>query len=152
MYPQAILTRRTKSHLFTSVDALSEDKFDKQLRLYLGEKVSTRSPGLDPGFSLGRIIVRLLKLGYKDIRLLGIDLFTAEHFWNFSQDHKWLSSVRGSENKDVHPTALAASFREWTAPKFLERLHELEDVFGYRIRTHSQSGSSKILPTWNDSN
>lgn len=151
-YPEAILHRPKNSHLFTSVDALSEGQFDQQLRYYLSDKVHQLSPGLDPGFSLGRIIIRLLKLGYKDIRLLGIDLFSAEHFWHSSQSHTWLLKLYGSEDKSTHNTALEADFRAWTAPAFLIRMHNLEDRFGYRITTDSQSGSARILPPFNAKN
>lgn len=148
-YPEAILTRPLKAHLFTTIDALSEKFFDRQISYYLSDKVDKKSPGIEPGFSLGRIIMLLIKHGYRDIRLVGVDLFTSEHFWDVSNNHNWLLSTYGATEKKMHNTATKANFRQFTAPEFLEKLHKLEQQYDYQVRTDKRSGSAKILPSWN---
>lgn len=146
-YPEAILLRPDNSHLFVSVDALPSEKLDEQMRHYLSENIGNNLPGPDPGYSLGRILVRLVKMGFKDIRLIGIDLFNAEHFWHHSDEHSWINSFYPVERNQVHGTN--REDRIWPAHKFLSRLHQMEDDYGYRLRTDKNSGSSKILPSWN---
>ena len=146
LYPSNLLLNPNRSHLFASIDALPESGFLKQLDFYLSPNIPVPYPGIDPGFSLGRILLRLIKMGYKDIRLVGVDLFSSDHFWHHSEEHAWMRKHKGSNNRAAHGTTDKS--RRWPADSFLCFLEQQGDRFGFRLTTHRKSQTAEILPTW----
>lgn len=145
-YPEFILKKPEKASLYTSTSALSKEHFNRQFDLYMSEKVHHGSPGFDPNFSVGRLVVRLLKLGYKDIRLVGVDLFTSEHFYHCSPAYPQLTKIRGGPKGKSHPTS--DSGRIWTAQDFLSTVNSLGSKYNFRLSSHPKSGTSDLLPNW----
>lgn len=145
--PQALKASPTRAHIFTSVSVHGEKILESYLPWYLETLATPKTPGLDPGFSLGRIILRLIKLGYKDIRLIGVDLFTPQHFWHESGEFGWIADYR--EVNESGPHNIASSDRTLTAQSFFSTLANLENQFDFRVRTDKNSGSSAIIPAWN---
>lgn len=146
LYPDFVLKNPNTSHLYTSVSALPANRFIRQLDHYFDESTPIFSPGIDPGFSLGRLILRLLKIGFTDLRLVGVDLFTPEHFYHLSNEHKWLAELHGSPKLLIHDTVRPE--RVWPAPYFLETLESLQDRYGFSLSSFYKSGSSVLLPGW----
>lgn len=146
-YPNFILNRPSQSYLFTSVSALSAKTFNTQLRNYLSPKVNQNAPGIDPGYTLARVIIRLLKLGYSDIKLVGVDLFTPDYFWQSSEAFGFLEGLNGKPSQDIHSTADPKN-KLLPAVMFLEKIAILEDEYSFRISSFYKSGSASILRPW----
>lgn len=145
-YPKFILNRPSKSYLFTSVQALPAKNFNRQLRNYLRPGIHQNAPGIDPGFSVGRLILRLIKLGYSDIKLVGVDLFTPDYFWQSSQEYGFIEALNEKPTRDFHVTVDPK--RMWPANIFLEELAKLEDEHNFKISSFHKSGSASILRPW----
>ena len=152
-YPDKFWANPDKCHLYASMDAIGEKGFRRQLEWYLRRDGDNTSPGLDPGFSLGRLIVRALKLGFTDIRLGGIDLISGEHFWHFDEEFSWMRKVhqphldsRG-HSQNGHKTNSMTN--RWPARVFLEHLSGISSDFGFELRAQKDSGASKFLDVWN---
>lgn len=136
-----------RAHLMASIDLLGPAMMESQVKRYLSGNVSHSKPGLDPRFTMGRLIIRLIKLGYKDIRLVGVDLLTPEYFYDASEEY---SSVRASlptTRNIVHSTANPE--RTWPATLFLEKLLQFEERYGFQITADKKSSVSQILPAFN---
>lgn len=137
----------SRAHLMASIDLLGPAMMESQIKQYLSGYVSHSKPGLDPRFTMGRLIIRLIKLGYKDIRLVGVDLLTPEYFYDVSEEY---SSVRASLPKTrnkVHSTANPE--RIWPATLFLEKLLQFQERYGFQITADKKSSVSQILPAFN---
>lgn len=135
--------------LWSSINAEKED-LRKQMSWYLSLSVPSETPGPDPNFSLGRLLVKAIKLGYRDIRLAGVDLFTAEHFWQHSEDHSWIKEIheksRGLDIRQPHKTNMGSN--KWPAFEFLEAVRDLTSHTGVNISTHKSSPLSDYFATW----
>lgn len=145
-YPDSFQRNQGKVHLFASVTAREGNRFERQFRRYLHGKTKVGLPGPDPGFSLGRLIVRLLKHEVRDIRLLGVDLFSPDYFWEQLEDYSWLADIKSNPKRLVHHTN--ETWRPWTAVSFLEVLLELQDEFGFSIKTQKSSGTARFIDSF----
>lgn len=129
-----------KVHLWASVTA-EVVNFESQLEWYLSSKVSENMPGPDPNFSIGRLVIRAIKLGFRDIRLAGVDLLRPEHFWYDSIEHAWMRKIHEphyqTNGREVHKTNSLAN--RWPALSFLEYVSNLTAQLGVQIRSNPSS-------------
>lgn len=147
--PDFMKQHPNRVHLWTTVNA-EKEKLEQQLRYYLSPKNRFDSPGPDPNFSLGRLIVRLMKLGYTDIRLAGVDLVTPDYFWNRSKEFSWMREIQQTylpmQGLQSHRTA--RSTNPWPAKEFLLRLKSFGESHSIRIAAHRMSPASRFLDSW----
>lgn len=149
-YPSVFLSEKSRVHLFTSFSSRGESAFYSEFN-WLNEKQRQIRVGLDPGFSLGRILVRLALMGHKDIRVVGVDLFTVEHFWDHLDSFEAIKKERklGVSGLSEHNTNSVD--RVWSAAKFLEVFAQLCESHGISLTADPRSGVSKILMSWSGS-
>lgn len=136
-----------RSHLMASIDLLEPKKMEAQLGRYFSPKVDVSKPGLDPRFTLGRMIIRLMKLGHKDIRLVGIDLITPNYFYHSSDKYIELRRALPAAGAGAHSTANPEKM--WPAPLFLEKIIQFGEQERFRISVHRQSPAASFLPVFN---
>mgnify|MGYP006439289129 CR=1 FL=1 len=91
-------------------------------------------------------MLRALKIGFKDIKLVGIDLFTSAHFYHNSDLYPELRKIRGAPTPGLHKTAETS--RAWSAPVFLETLIGMREQYDFEIFAFHKSGTSVLLPEW----
>lgn len=133
-------------HLFSYVSARECNRFENQFRRYLDPDIPAGYPGREPGFSLGRLMVRLLKNQVRNIRLLGVDLFTPEYYWTQSQDYYWLAELRTRPEGLLHSTN--EPWRPWKAVSFLEFLLGMQEEVGFNIKIRKASGTASFMDTF----
>lgn len=145
--PKELLESPTRTHLFAAATVRSRESLGGQLQTYLSDSVSQSEVGLDPGFSVGRILLRLLKLGFRDFRLIGVDLFSPEHFWQVMPEYSWVADRR-PKNYGLTRHNIASIERRFPAQDFFEQLQLEERSFGFSVRADPGSGLSKIIQSW----
>lgn len=136
-----------RSHLMASISLLGPTQMGHQLDRYFSSKVCSTKPGLDPNFTLGRMVIRLIKLGYKEIRLVGVDLLTPEYFYHSASEYFDLRAASPTSGEGFHSTANPK--RKWPAPVFLTALTSLEDRYGFQMRVDKASPLSKLMVSFN---
>lgn len=136
-----------RSHLMASIDLLEPKTMEAQLGRYLSPKVDISKPGLDPRFTLGRMIIRLIKLGHKDIRLVGIDLITSDYFYHSSDKYIELKRALPAASAGTHSTANREKI--WPAPLFLDKIIRYVEQDSFRISVDRNSPASSFLPVFN---
>lgn len=129
-----------KVHLWASITA-DVVNFESQLDWYLSSKISEKMPGPDPGFSMGRLVIRAIKLGFRDIRMAGVDLLRPEYFWHHSNEYAWMRKIHETYHKtngtDAHKTNSIEN--RWPALTFLETVSNLGAELGVQIRSNPSS-------------
>lgn len=149
-YHSALYKNPSRVSLFTSVTAFSRANFPRQLSNYFSHRIHSNAPGIDPGFSLGRLLIRLIKLGFNDLRLVGVDLFSADHFWHHSSDFTWMLNLRNKNGWVPKfadgPHKIARDFRLVNAINLLEYLEGVSSEYGFSLRTQKESAIAKIIP------
>ena len=136
-------------NLWSSTTA-SKAVFPMQLDWYLSSSTGIYTPGPDPNFSLGRLLVRAIKLGYRDIRLVGIDLVTPEHFWHFSDEFRWIRQQHSlfADYTRLGEHKINSKKREWPALQFIQQLQDLTSSQKVEIRVFSSSPLSEHFRSW----
>lgn len=151
-YHPVLFRNPSRVALYNSVTAFSPANFPRQLSNYFSKRVSLDAPGIDPGFSLGRLLIRVIKLGFDDIRLVGVDLFSAENFWHNSSDFAWMLELKSKNglvsnfSNGVHKTA--REHRLVNAINFLEYLNGISSRHAFSLRIQKESAMTKILDSF----